>query len=278
MIDGYRWNRVDDYGYVTVPYVIDASLPDTSRVTAAIAHVEARTDGILFVPRTNQTDYVRFLPWDTQLCQGSYGRQGGQQTVMLHSSCHVGRVIHELGHVLNMFHEHQRCDRDQYVEALFQGSAYDRVCDGASDLFDYNESSIMHYDDTINGVARFLSLRGRASEMGQRDSLATTDVWTINQMYPYLFAVSVGGPYLITEPGDYTWNAVAIGGNGTYTNYTWEIALDDAQTVWYAAGTGQSHTRTLSGPGVDRFYLRVRVSSDGRTTTSVPYAVTNAME
>ncbi|HMV68129.1 MAG TPA: M12 family metallopeptidase [Myxococcota bacterium] len=83
-----RWpNRV-------VPYVIDGALPDPGRVTAAIAHWEANTP-FDFVPRTNQTDYIRFREttsgsWD---CSSSVGRQGGMQDINLNSGANPDEIV-----------------------------------------------------------------------------------------------------------------------------------------------------------------------------------------
>ena len=52
----YRWP-----GGV-VPYEIAATLPSPSRVTGAIAKIEATTPSIHLVPRSGQADYIRFVP------------------------------------------------------------------------------------------------------------------------------------------------------------------------------------------------------------------------
>ena len=79
-IAGKRWPAR------TVPYVVDAALPYKARVTDAIAHWESRTS-IRFVPRTNQTDYVRFTPG--RGCSSPMGRVGSAQDVLLVAGAHI---------------------------------------------------------------------------------------------------------------------------------------------------------------------------------------------
>ncbi|MBX3230583.1 MAG: hypothetical protein KIT84_00085 [Labilithrix sp.] len=65
-----------------VPYVIDASLPSSNRVTDAIAHWEAKTK-IRFVPRTKERDYLHFRSGGG--CSSMIGHQGNRQFVNLNT-------------------------------------------------------------------------------------------------------------------------------------------------------------------------------------------------
>ena len=187
VIDGanYRWP-----GGV-VPYEIDPSLPSPSRVTAAIAHIESKTPGVDLVPRTGQVNYVRFIP--STACSSYVGRLGGGQVINLATGCGTGATVHEITHALGLWHEQSRCDRATYVEILWANVQpgkehnFDIHCDYASDLFGYAEGSIMHYSPyafSANGQPTLRSLRGLDYLMGQQSGLGTTDVSTINQLYP----------------------------------------------------------------------------------------------
>ncbi|HEX5725346.1 MAG TPA: M12 family metallopeptidase, partial [Longimicrobiaceae bacterium] len=57
-----------------VPYTIDSNVPQQSRVTNAISHIESRTGRPDFVPRTNQSSYVRVIR--STGCASSVGRVG----------------------------------------------------------------------------------------------------------------------------------------------------------------------------------------------------------
>jgi hypothetical protein len=185
-IDGtsYRWP-----GGV-VPYVIPSGFPSPSRITNAIAHIEANTDGVTFVARTTQSAYIQFQT--STGCSSNVGRVGGRQYVNLASGCSTGNTIHELLHALGMFHEHTRCDRDTYViinTANIQsgyGSNFTKQCTNASDYSTYAEGSIMHYGATafsVNGLPTIVSRRGLDSQMGQRSGMNSTDKSTINTLY-----------------------------------------------------------------------------------------------
>lgn len=186
-IDGssYRWP-----GGV-VPYVIPSNFPSPSRITNAISHIEANTNGVDFVLRTTQSSYVTFRT--SSGCSANIGRIGGAQYVNLASGCSTGNTIHELLHVLGMFHEHTRCDRDTYVRIntanILSGYSgnFTKQCTNATDYSTYAEGSIMHYPPTAfssNGLPTIVSLRGLDSQMGQRTGMNSTDRATINTLYP----------------------------------------------------------------------------------------------
>jgi hypothetical protein len=186
-IDGstYRWP-----GGV-VPYVIPSGFPSPSRITDAIAHIEANTGIVDFVVRTTQANYIQFQT--STGCSSNVGRVGGRQYVNLASGCSTGNTIHELLHALGMFHEHTRCDRDTYVTintanitSGYSGN-FTKQCTNASDYSTYAEGSIMHYGPTAfssNGLPTIVSKRGLDSQMGQRTGMNSTDKTTINTLYP----------------------------------------------------------------------------------------------
>ena len=193
--DGPRFGVVRDgssarWGSARVPYVIASNLPSPSRVTNAIAHIEANTDIVDFVARTNQTNYVEFRT--STGCSSNVGRIGGRQYVNLASGCSTGNTIHELLHALGMFHEHTRCDRDTYViintaniQSGYSGN-FTKRCTSATDYSTYAEGSIMHYGAfafSSNGLPTIVSRRGLDSQMGQRSGMNSTDISTINTLY-----------------------------------------------------------------------------------------------
>lgn len=107
-----------------VPYVFDPALAEVTkeRVNKAIAHWE-KTTKIDFVKRTNQDDYVVFQGGPG--CYTYVGRQGiGAQFVTLSKKhCDLKAAIHEIGHVVGLYHEQSRSDRDEHVAVLWQNIA-----------------------------------------------------------------------------------------------------------------------------------------------------------
>jgi hypothetical protein len=110
-----------------IPFEIDPSFPSPNRILLAIDHWNTRTSRIRLVQRpqaNNQVDFVRFVSGGG--CASFVGRQGGGQQVVLAPGCGVPQIIHEIGHVVGMFHEQSRNDRDQHLTVLLTNVPSDR--------------------------------------------------------------------------------------------------------------------------------------------------------
>jgi hypothetical protein len=178
----FRWKNK------TVPFTVDAGLPNSKRVDDAIAHWHAKTM-IRFVKRTNEPDFVTFRAGSG--CSSSVGRQGGQQFVTLGEECTTGNCIHEIGHTLGLWHEQSRIDRDLFIHINFQNiipgmehNFFQHVHDGI-DLGNYDYGSVMHYPATAfskNGQPTVVTPGGQA--IGQRTGLSSADIASIKLLYP----------------------------------------------------------------------------------------------
>lgn len=176
-----------------VPYTIDPALPTPSRVTGAINSWQGATY-IRFVLRTasNAAQYPDYVTFQKTAggCFSSVGKNGGQQIVNLEDACTTGNAIHEIGHVLGLFHEQSREDRDSFVRiqlenvtAGYEGN-FDKQITYGGDLFAYDYGSIMHYPADAfskNGLPTIVALGGQA--IGQRSALSTGDVASIKRIY-----------------------------------------------------------------------------------------------
>ncbi len=181
---GVRWPDA------TIPYTIDAGLPDKARVNDAIAHWQANTP-IRFKARSSEFDYVTFLS-DPDGCASNVGRQGGQQGIWLASGCSTGNAIHEIGHTVGLWHEQSREDRNSHVtvhyENIEEGKEHNfdqQIADG-DDVGPYDYGSIMHYPSwafSKNGKDTITAPAGVS--IGQRDALSFGDIMAVAYMYGF---------------------------------------------------------------------------------------------
>ncbi|HST59893.1 MAG TPA: M12 family metallopeptidase, partial [Longimicrobium sp.] len=207
----------------TVAYVIDPALPNAARVTDAIGHIESKWTYLDFTSRGTETDYVYITAAGAGAndCASYVGRTGGQQVLLLGSNCTKGNTIHELLHAVGMEHEQNRCDRDLRLTikwANMRDAAepyFQKLCDGFDEYGTYDYSSIMHGHRLIESINNLNTLEPKPysssnlNKMGQRDSMSTRDVQTIQSMYPRPLGPTGVTVTLSGSTPVITWNAVA---------------------------------------------------------------------
>ena len=189
--EGGRWPKAE------IPYVIDDALPEVNRVALAQAMALWQNETrIKFVKITSKNqrlypDYVKFKPAPGKTCDSFVGRQGGEQIVWLAPRCHAMLSAHELGHVIGLWHEQSRPDRDAYVQILWENireehyaNFYRRDREGHHEgAYDYD--SIMHYSGQAfskNGLPTMIP-RDKNVIIGQRDHLSEGDISAVNTLY-----------------------------------------------------------------------------------------------
>jgi hypothetical protein len=173
---------------------------DHSRITQAISAWEAVTS-VRFVMRTTETDYARVV--DGAGCSSYVGRIGGVQTVNLNAGCSVGNTIHEFGHLIGLWHEQSRTDRDKFIQIHLDNIVdanehnFDTIAGkpGSGDVNAYNFGSIMHYPlnaFAVDSSKPTISVKPGVTVppgvvIGQRSRLSDGDIASINLIYCYAF-------------------------------------------------------------------------------------------
>lgn len=201
----YAWiySTYDNDGSLsyTIPYDLSAIGARNSRESVQIELAMKEWNKgtcILFVEKTTEKNYVNIVPGRT--CSSHVGMRGGAQNLTLDPGCQYdkGKVMHELAHILGLFHEHTRTDRDSHVEIL-----YDNLVNGTqnrnfqrmtrtpgyvkNDNYDY--ISIMHYGKTYFSKAPGNQTTIRTLDpayqdaIGQRAVLSKLDVEKVNSIY-----------------------------------------------------------------------------------------------
>ena len=219
--DQFRWPRGE------IPYVIESTLSDQNRVTAAIRHWGEKTP-IRFIQRTDSNasfypNYVSFIQYTQPVgveqeqfhCSSPIGMQGGgEQNVILSNQCVTGDVIHEIGHTDGLWHEQSRADRDNFIriipENIIKGSEhnFDQHISDGDDIGEYDYCSIMHYGawffNRNDGKQTIEVLHperpcGNANDIGQKNGLSSGDIAAVNEIYLNIAPTVIRNPHGILE-------------------------------------------------------------------------------
>lgn len=188
--------RIWDFGIV--PYEIDMTagfsiVSDIYNIKEAMRQIENFTC-ITFIERnaTEHKDYIIFTERKCGCC-AYVGKKSGPQTIGV-KYCDQHSIIHELGHVIGFRHEHQRPDRDEYVEIKEENigsdlayikTNYGKFSSDEVDTLDepYDFGSIMHYPQIDGAILPKKGKNGIVPEISRLDRLSAVDIRKWNKLY-----------------------------------------------------------------------------------------------
>ena len=218
----------------TITYTYDPNFTNRTDFEAAVHHWEL-CNTLKFVEATNPVDTdLIVLRSSSGFCTATVGYRGNlahSNSISISNSCEVDEIIHELGHVSGMYHEHNRNDRDEHVivnfeniqeAAHFQFTKNEDKGNNSLEFGPFDFDSIMLYPSDLFALdpSAPSMVRTNGSTFERSTVLSEYDILGIESVYrdgsPKTIAISAlinGGRYFSSENGrqDITTTRTAIG-------------------------------------------------------------------
>ncbi|CAG7734057.1 unnamed protein product [Allacma fusca] len=182
-----------------IPYVISRRFTKKERKTIYKAFKMINsTTCIKFYPKTKRNgSYVHFVRGKKNSgCFSNVGRIGnGRQNLNVepHSFCmNPGAIAHELLHVVGLYHEMSRPDRDDYIKIVKENLQPGVISNWHKHRYSltygtkYDYLSLMHYGSRAgskNGEPTMLNRKGNVVKMGQLKKLRKGDIAIVKGIY-----------------------------------------------------------------------------------------------
>ncbi|CAJ0596148.1 unnamed protein product [Cylicocyclus nassatus] len=156
-----KWRLQAGNDYI-IPYTITGQYePNELEMLKKVMEHVHDTTCIRFKQRKDEKDYVEIQNNFKGGCYSPVGRHSGKRVMNLEANyaatCFTPRILlHELFHVIGLFHEHMRFDRDNYVTVHYDNverrywSQFQKLTLWQATTYNipYDYKSIMHYSKT----------------------------------------------------------------------------------------------------------------------------------
>ncbi|KAK3788412.1 hypothetical protein RRG08_012588 [Elysia crispata] len=182
-----------------IPYVFNSTFPAQDRDAIVNAMSEWEKGSCVRFRPANLEDRDMIVFRDGKRCSTNIGRITGEQAVTLAKTCRSKRIlIHELGHVIGLIHEHQRHDRDKYVKVMLEHVRntsqeryqFTKLLSGSitDKNVKYDYTSVMHYGKNYFARApHLITLHTRDQRyqdvIGRAEKPSFSDLETVNRLY-----------------------------------------------------------------------------------------------
>jgi hypothetical protein len=197
-----------------VYYSFDSLITETTKEMFFRAFREWESGTPLqFIEHTREQNYIYIIY--SEITSSAIGMGEGKQLLKITPYWHTpyGTVLHEIGHALGLHHEHQRTDRDLYVEIMEEnllhlGESQILLIMPTINYTPYDFLSVMHYGrftlskngkETIH-VRKEYSLF--LNKIGNRQSLSTLDLEGLRKLYSYMPALIYPDKNELNVPAD----------------------------------------------------------------------------
>ncbi|KAK5972511.1 Metalloendopeptidase, partial [Trichostrongylus colubriformis] len=196
-----KWRVRGADGTVVIPFIVTGRYDASERATIAAAMKKIHQNTcIRFVPRTTERDFIDIQNRRGEGCYTNVGRVGGRGILMLESdpqeTCIEKEIVlHELMHVIGLWHEHMRYDRDKYIKIMWMNiprnywSQFEKVTQGESSTYGipYDYESVMHYGKRAFAYPGMISMKTKDPKfqniIGRQKDASPNDWRKICAMY-----------------------------------------------------------------------------------------------
>lgn len=189
--------RVNLWPTGVIPVAVHSSVPEdvVPEIRDAFEEFHQKTS-IRFVNYQDEKDAVVFL-YEPDTCASHVGRIGGHQPILVSESCGRAEVVHELMHTLGFIHEHQRVERDTFVQVFLDRvsedkqinfeilpHSYQNIYQKLSSRFDYESITIYPPEAFAKNTGESTLLpRDQRNQIQPSRGLSPGDVSKIEEVY-----------------------------------------------------------------------------------------------